>query len=243
MIRKADVACPHCGHVQQEPTGVVSTFCRGCGDHFDVGARAQPKAAPSPAARLGPSRKVSCYRCGAEHAVSYFAKSTLCPSCGAAIEFGDADFSSNTSRPVDIRGRLTVREGASLNHSRIICTDARIGGRVAGAILCERSLEFLGDGRMAFPAMAGKVFIGKRARVEFGLPVECGELEVRGAFFGDVLCGGRVFIRKGGHLEGSVEAPTITVEKGGSWSGGGQIEPALAGAFPSMGLFLPKKGK
>lgn len=31
-----DLACPTCGHPQQEPARVVSSFCRACGEHFQV---------------------------------------------------------------------------------------------------------------------------------------------------------------------------------------------------------------
>ena len=34
---KKAVACPKCGADQQEPAGAVSTFCRSCGHHFEVG--------------------------------------------------------------------------------------------------------------------------------------------------------------------------------------------------------------
>jgi len=173
--------------------------------------------------------------------VSPFAKSTLCPTCGVAIEFRDLDFSANASRPVDIRGRLTVRAGVCLNHPRIVCSSARIDGRVTGAILCEGKLELFGNARMAFPAVASQILIGKGASIECGLPLECCDLEIRGHLAGDVLCGGKIIVRKGGCLEGAVDAPALTIEKGGSWLGGGRVDPSTAGKFPSMDLFIPDK--
>jgi cytoskeletal protein CcmA (bactofilin family) len=43
---KKAVACPQCGASQQESPGVISTFCRACGHHFEIGEKkpAAPKA-------------------------------------------------------------------------------------------------------------------------------------------------------------------------------------------------------
>jgi len=34
--QRVEVACPHCAHLQWEANGAVSTFCRGCGTHFEI---------------------------------------------------------------------------------------------------------------------------------------------------------------------------------------------------------------
>lgn len=34
--RKLDLICPCCGHLQEEPSIVFSSFCRSCGEHFRV---------------------------------------------------------------------------------------------------------------------------------------------------------------------------------------------------------------
>lgn len=34
--RKLDLTCPSCGHLQEEPSIVFSSFCRSCGEHFRV---------------------------------------------------------------------------------------------------------------------------------------------------------------------------------------------------------------
>lgn len=39
---KKAVTCPQCGAVQQEPPGIISTFCRSCGQHFELGAKKRP---------------------------------------------------------------------------------------------------------------------------------------------------------------------------------------------------------
>ncbi len=46
-LAKQAVTCPKCGASQQESSGVISTFCRSCSQHFEVSARPEP---PRPAA-------------------------------------------------------------------------------------------------------------------------------------------------------------------------------------------------
>jgi cytoskeletal protein CcmA (bactofilin family)/ribosomal protein S27E len=47
-IAKEAVTCPACGASQQESTGVISTFCRACGHHFETPAKAPaPRGATS----------------------------------------------------------------------------------------------------------------------------------------------------------------------------------------------------
>lgn len=46
-IAKQAVTCPECGATQQESQGVISTFCRSCGQHFEIGNKASaPAVAP-----------------------------------------------------------------------------------------------------------------------------------------------------------------------------------------------------
>ena len=34
--QRVEVACPHCAHLQWESVAAVSSFCRGCGAHFEI---------------------------------------------------------------------------------------------------------------------------------------------------------------------------------------------------------------
>ncbi len=35
-VKKVNLTCPYCGHVQEEPLMAVSSFCQSCGDHFRI---------------------------------------------------------------------------------------------------------------------------------------------------------------------------------------------------------------
>lgn len=45
-IAKKAVTCPRCGSSQQEPPGVISTYCRSCGQHFEAADKV-PLPAPA----------------------------------------------------------------------------------------------------------------------------------------------------------------------------------------------------
>jgi cytoskeletal protein CcmA (bactofilin family) len=47
-IEMKPVTCPACGSSQQEAAGVISTFCRACGHHFEVRDQTTPARKPEP---------------------------------------------------------------------------------------------------------------------------------------------------------------------------------------------------
>lgn len=203
-----------------EPQGAVSTFCRSCSEHFDIVDK--PPGAPPAPKPAGPRKPVTCHRCGRAHEVSLFAKSTFCPGCSTAIVFEDLTIAANASRPVDIRGRLTVKPGITLTSPLVVCTDAVIEGRLAGAIHCERRLEIRGSGRLTFRVQARSIRIGKGVELSCSVPLEADEIEVAGSLTGHVHTI-RAHVSKTGMLHGDVDASSITVERGGEWIGRGRI--------------------
>ncbi len=224
---KESFSCPHCGFVQQEPAHLVSTFCRSCGSHYDVRRPATERRAASAPTR-GASREVHCYRCEETHDVSVHARSTICPGCSTAIEFTDLKFSSPVSRPVDTRGRLTIKAKGSLNNSYIACGDAYIEGAINGALRCEKTARLFSSGRFACRLKAHTLVVEKSARLEFTQLVQVVDMKILGHASGDFACEGAVHIAKGGVLEGRLRARAVTVEKGGILLASSAIEPLAA---------------
>jgi cytoskeletal protein CcmA (bactofilin family) len=230
-IRKIPTTCPHCGFVQQEPAALISTFCRGCGEHYNVAREAQPTAATT-RARANPlvariqqklqrhvPRVVHCYECGEDHIVSAFASSTQCRSCGAHIDLTDITVTTHASRHVNTRGKLHVERGAFLNNSRTTCGDARVDGRIAGRVLCERLFELGGIGPCRAQVKARRIHIMRGADVRFEYPLYTDEIVIRGAVSADVYCNGRLIITRHGSLTGDIVARSVRVERGGRYTG------------------------
>jgi cytoskeletal protein CcmA (bactofilin family) len=241
-IPTTEVLCPQCGASQREPRGVISTFCRTCGAHFEIG-RAAPAARPV-VRRTHAGKSVHCYKCGGAHEVSRFAKTTICPHCGSAIEMTDLVFAANASRPVDIRGTLVVRAGVNINNSWIICSNAEIAGTVTGTLFCEEELVLKGKGKLAFRACAGATRVERGADIAFGCPLVTRSLVVRGRLSGRVVCSGRVHIRRGASMSGSIEARSLAVDRGAGWCGPTLVGPEAGHSqealFPA-GVFSPSR--
>src|SRR5262245_20370256 len=141
--RKAAYACPECGHVQHESTYLISTYCRACGSYYEVRNASRDKRPVAAPQRQAPLvlRPVRCHKCGETHEVSSHSQSTICPGCNASIEFVDVVISSNTSRPVDTRGKLVIEEAGHLNSNLTICSDAAIWGKISGVLQCEGTVR------------------------------------------------------------------------------------------------------
>ena len=56
-LAKKAVTCPKCGATQQESPGVISTFCRTCSVHFEIGARSKAPIKKKPSPNISAWRK------------------------------------------------------------------------------------------------------------------------------------------------------------------------------------------
>ena len=224
--RKAPSKCPHCGFVQDEPAHALSTYCRGCGEYYKISAGHDERPDKSRSEGVvgravkqifsRPPRQVHCHKCGTTHEVSGHAQITICPGCNTSIELGDLTFSSNVSRPVDTRGKLTVTPSGYLNNAFIICGEGLIEGRLTGTICCEGTLTLACSGKVSCKVTSETLVIGKGAHVDLTYPTVARTLTVYGHIVGDFTCEG-LRILKGGSLEGNVSARSVIVERGGTF--------------------------
>ncbi|MEI6278377.1 MAG: polymer-forming cytoskeletal protein [Verrucomicrobiae bacterium] len=227
-LQKTPFRCPACGFSQIEPAGLISTFCRSCGEHFQIvrNAGRPPVLPPLPPASTATKRTVFCHKCRTSHPVSTSAQSTICPACGAGIELGDLSFSSPASRPVDIRGKLTIGPAGSLSSSWIICGAARIQGRIIGRLIAEGEVRVATSQTCACHITAPLIVIEKRASPVFLYPLQTERLVVFGRLTGIVHCGGVVHVERGGRLDAEVHARSVIVDKGGSLVGDCRVADA-----------------
>jgi cytoskeletal protein CcmA (bactofilin family) len=235
LPRKAPSRCPHCGFVQNEPEHLISTYCRGCGSYYKVftsPAKATFSSRSYPArgrttrrAPLPPPREIHCYRCGRTHEVSGHARTTFCPDCHAAIELADVTISSRTSKPIDTRGDLMIAPSGYVSSALIVCREAVVAGRISGTLICEGALRLVCSARLSCQMSARSIVIEKDARVELSCPIKAGDLTVYGQAAGNFECTGRIWIDKGGLIEGRVAARSVVVERGGTLLAESSIRP------------------
>jgi len=235
LPRKAPFRCPHCGFVQEESEHLISTFCRNCGRHYEVGPHSESR---KPSNRLHlvpnaiwrhptspPGRPIRCYRCGKIHEVSEHARTTFCPQCNAAIDLCDATISSVTSRPIDMRGNLIITHSGHICTALTVCSEATVAGRISGTLLCESTIRLECSGRLNCQIRAKSVVVVERARLKLTYPTRSGELIVYGQAIGTFECSGGIWIASGGLLEGRISASSVVVEYGGTLLAETSIHP------------------
>lgn len=224
LPQKVRFQCPGCGFSQLEPPRLISTYCRSCGEYYEIRKPVCGKAAPGVSASPSEKLAILCYRCGMTHQVSAHSVNTLCPGCNSAIELQDMTILSAASRQVDTRGKLTIGPAGSLSSSWMICGSADIQGRIVGVLRSQGEVHLATSRVCACQITAPSVVIEKNARASFTLPLEAGQLDVRGHLTGIVHCRGVVYVRRGGRLEAEVHARSVRVEKGGALLGACHID-------------------
>jgi len=242
---KKAVACPKCGADQQESAGAISTFCRSCGHHFDVGNGADGawakawrrlktwtlRVAEPWILRYEPEiekvrlfiekyrppefRSVRCHECGRVHEVPRLASSTSCPNCNAHIALEDVLIEKRVTRMVRTRGSLIVKKFGYLNNQLTICGAADIGGGMAGKLFCDGETKIRTAGRLNCEIGSRRIRIERGADVIVAHPIRVHDMVVQGKLTARVYCNGRLRILKRGSLKGEVHARSITVDKGG----------------------------
>jgi cytoskeletal protein CcmA (bactofilin family) len=235
LPRKAPSRCPHCGFVQDEPEHLISTYCRGCGSYYQVSPPSVGLARYSTEVRTRikrrlpkiPPRQVRCYHCGQAHEVSGRARTTLCPECNAAIELSDVTVSSSMTRPIDTRGNLIITPSGYVSSALTVCHEALIAGRVSGTLVCETVVRLVYSGRLSCQMRTKSMIIEKESDVELSYPIETDELVVYGQAVGNFECAGRIWIDKGGLIEGRIAAHSVVVERGGVLLAESSVRPTL----------------
>ncbi len=233
--------CPHCGFVQLEPRELISTYCRGCGDHFHV-ARAAPAAPPARAAladRLREKlvvqrrRRAVCHHCRHAQSAPASARRTSCGACGATIELHDIEIEGHSTRIVQTRGTVHVGRDGFLNSTRVDCGHAFVEGRIAGRFTCEGTLRLRGEGICRAQIRTHRLLVDRGTNLRFSSTIFADEILLRGRIAADVHCAGRVQIGRHGGLEGDLLARAMLVDRGGFYAGDVKISSVVPRREPA----------
>ena len=241
QLEKISADCPHCGFSQLESAYAKSTFCRKCGEHFNIEKLLLKEATslkgPSFLDKLSKfvsrekSRFVFCFSCNAKQEVSSEAQSTSCAQCGSYIDLREFKIAGPFGRSIQTQGEVIITSKGDVASSRIACGSAFIEGKFKGVLFCTGVVRIKMQGKFLGTVESEKLLIEKKSDVEFLRPVKVRSAEINGKVSADIICDGCVTINKGGSLNGSVTAKAITVEKGGTFSGDlciGQGEEGLS---------------
>ncbi|CAN5558946.1 hypothetical protein BH20VER1_BH20VER1_10930 [soil metagenome] len=240
---KVSVECPHCGFKQVEYAAAKSTMCRQCGGAF-LPAAPKPAeiklGAPRPEPPVGPLRVedgtsilrkfdglwgkkrntvVECFDCKARQEVIASASSTTCPKCSAHLDLRDYKITTSFSRAIRTHGEVYVTAKGDLSSSNVTCRSALIEGKLRGNLHCTGTITINVSGKIPGRIVADHVLIERRSEVQFFRRMSVKSIEIRGHMTGEVVAETVVLVHRNASLEGDVTAKSISVEKGGIFTG------------------------
>ena len=214
-----------------------STMCRQCGRYFSPSAPKQvlklrskeeaavAEAAGSPLSKLEGLwhkprlREAACFECKRKHEVSDAATSTNCPSCSAHIDLRDYKITTSFSRSIRTRGDVHLTSKGDLSSTSVVCRTALIEGKLRGNLQCEESATINFVGKLPGRLIANYVNVERKADVQCFRRVRVANIDIKGRMSAEIIASGAVNIHKTGALDGNVTAKSITIDKGGVFSG------------------------
>ena len=256
---KVSVECPHCGFQQTEYAAARSTMCRQCGKSFSPTApKAQPQPARTQEHRIaatagdisasirgkfeglwsGPKRPsvIVCFDCKTQQEVVAGAPSTNCRKCGAHQDLRDYKIATSFSRSIRTHGEVHLTSRGDLSSTNVICRSAVIEGRLRGNLTCAENARIDFAGKIPGRLIAQHVLVERRCDVQFFRRVRVKSIEIHGHMSGDVVAETVVVIHRNASLDGNVTAKSISVEKGGMFTGQlviGNVDLKQAELLPS----------
>lgn len=220
-IAKKAVTCPQCGATQQESPGVISTFCRSCGQHFELGgrkpktkaaARPTPPAAadarPAPTPSRAPSRLAP---------VAELLRPTWERVCAAAEPW------ILRYEPQIARLRALYERWRPPEFKRIRCHECgRLHEvpRLAASTSCPNCnahidlQDILIERRVSRVVRTRGILTIKKFGYLNNQTTICGEADIGGGAAGKIFCDGETRIRTNGRLNCEIGARRVRVEKG-----------------------------
>jgi cytoskeletal protein CcmA (bactofilin family) len=237
-----------------EYAAAKSTMCRQCGRNFSPYApKPGPKIHTKDEKQTAPeatglrkleglwgrqrSRLVACFECKRKHEVSEAASSTNCPGCSAHIDLRDYKIITSFSRSIRTRGDLHLTAKGDLNSTSVICTSALLEGKLRGNLQCEESATINFSGKIGGRLTAKNVVVERKADIQCYRRVRVGTIDIKGRMSGEIIATGAVNVHKTGVLEGNVTAKSLTIDKGGIFSG----QLVIGQADLTQGELLPEK--
>lgn len=162
---------------------------------------------------------VECFDCKAKQEVSSSASSTTCPKCSAHLDLRDYKITTSFSRAIRTHGEVHVTAKGDLSSSNVVCRSAIIEGKLRGNLHCPGTVTINYSGKIPGRLTADRVLIERKSEVQFFRRVRVKSIEIKGQMTGEVIAETVVVIHRNASLDGDVTAKSISVEKGGMFSG------------------------
>lgn len=209
---KVQVACPHCGHLQLEPSTAFSTVCKKCHGHFRLGEILRP--APKPRERVPDQKHVTCFECGAELEVPASAQSTMCKRCSRYMDLKDYVIDKAVSKNFKTKGSFTIEQTGYVFNTEITAGDVVIKGRLLGKIAAEKTLTIYNTAEIKGTFKAHRLVIPVGNRFVWKDTITLFSAEISGDVAANFRAGGTVTLKSTARMFGDIEARGLVVESG-----------------------------
>ncbi len=218
---KVLVACPHCGHSQEEPRAAFSTICKKCRRNFRVQEvlNHAPKA-PEPAVER---KAITCFECGRELEVPVSAQSSMCKWCSRHIDLQDYRITSAVSRNFKTKGAFALETTGYLFNTETVVGDAVIKGRFLGKLVAERSLAIYSTAEIKGNFTAGRLIIPAGNCFRWKEFIKVGSAEIAGELAANVQAGATITLKSTARMFGDMRARNLVVEEGAVVVGAARI--------------------
>jgi cytoskeletal protein CcmA (bactofilin family) len=215
------VACPHCGHSQEEPRAAVSTVCKKCRRNFRVKEALNP--APKAPEVAFERKRITCFECGKELEVPVSAQSSMCKWCSRHIDLQDYRITSAVSKNFKTKGAFALEATGYLFNTETIVGDAIIKGRFLGKLVAERTLAIYSTAEIKGSFTTGRLIVPAANRFRWEKPIRVGSAEIAGELAGNLQCEGTILLKSTARMFGDMRARDLVVEEGAVVVGNVQI--------------------
>lgn len=163
-----------------------------------------------------PKQHIHCYECGYEYNQTGRLKSTNCPKCRKVIDLSDHTIDNEFRGELKTLGKVIVTERGHLNGANLVATDLELAGRVSNTkVEVYRELTIQpGASFRRNEITAPDLRIVPGAVVFFRNTALYRHVELGGALHAPLYVTGRIVLRAGGVMVGSLHTGHLVVEDG-----------------------------
>jgi len=209
---KTTVACPHCGHEQEEAPTAYSTVCKECRQYFRVQDALRPAAKAAPKKR--DTRHITCFQCRTELDVPATAQSTMCKRCSTHIDLQDYVITSTVSKNFRTKGRFVIEPTGYVLNTDTIAQDVILKGRFIGKLHAEGSLEIHDCAQIKGTLTANRLVIPPGNIFAWPQLIGAHTLDLAGELQTDRCTAHTIILRPSARFFGNIEAQNLIVEEG-----------------------------
>lgn len=158
-----------------------------------------------------------CYECGYEFTVAGVAHSLYCAKCRTILNQTDYTITKRHDVPIKTAGTVTIEPDGIWKGKSLSARDVILKGKhESGLIKAFRKLELHAGANVQLDKVeAGCLIIheGNELKLEKRLVMK--DVELFGVIDGELETTGRLIIRAGGHMKGTLKTKHITIDEGG----------------------------